>query len=383
MNTIKFPVTSNLRRTVNELDYVSNRWQSRRVPIFNTIHIFQSHYALKMTRINAEQRMVFSYHSLIKNDGDFIIDYNFFRSIVDKTDSESLITLNEVGKDQCSIVYSVNGEWLEAYTQLFDSGEFYYDQFSSLYYEDIGSVLVPIEFRDAVYTCETAASTDEERWVLNSVYFHQKKRGSMCLVGTDGKRLNLSPDFKVNFDRSFILPTKAVPNTFSFKKKPWYITLLSNIKNSDDTLAISITAGDIQITTKTIDGNYPTYWKVFPKRRTKWNTIIKLNDETRDSFIAGLKSIPVANRKKPYVILNITPGAGIILQSEDEQTQIPLDIPAEGGELLYAVDRNFMIDLLRVGHTRLHFTDAESALYATAPSGFTSLLMPVRLNKIL
>jgi DNA polymerase III sliding clamp (beta) subunit (PCNA family) len=381
MNTIKFIVTSDLRRAIKELNYVSDRRLAKHAPVFNTIRITQSQNLMQMTRINDKQKMVFSYLLTSYSDADLIIDYKFFNDIVSKSDSGSTIKLAEIGNWKCLIEYYVDGEWFEVTTELFHPDDFY-DKFSA--YETNGVISFPNDFRDAVYVCKTASSADEDRWVLNSVYFHQKERGLLCLVGTDGKRLNLSPDFRIDLRRSFILPTKAVPDTPSFIKKLWTVTFLYHPADKEKKFsAITIEAGNFEITTELLEGyNYPTYWKVFPKRGTEWNAIVKLNDETRDRLIAGLKSIPVADRKKPHLILKLVSGMGIILYSLDKQTQIRLDIPLEGGEFEATFNRDFLIDLLRVGHTRLHFSDEKSPIYATAPSGFTSLLMPYYINRI-
>jgi len=111
-----------------------------------------------------------------------------------------------------------------------------------------------------------AVSKDEQRYVLNGVYV-VAEGGVLKAVSTDGRRLShISLDgIDKKLSQKAIVPTKAVSDILRL------LTLNDQIEDitiglSDNQLAVQ--AGDITFLSNLIEGTFPNYEQVIPKKMT-------------------------------------------------------------------------------------------------------------------
>jgi DNA polymerase-3 subunit beta len=135
-----------------------------------------------------------------------------------------------------------------------------------------------------------AVSKDEQRYVLNGVFLIIEK-GEIKAVSTDGRRLAYICEKGINAKISgkSIIPTKAVADILRL------IALNENIEEitlgfSDNQIAIEI--GDITFQANLIEGVFPNYEQVIPK---KANSKIKIKAE--DMMAAVKQMAPLTNGK--------------------------------------------------------------------------------------
>lgn len=123
---------------------------------------------------------------------------------------------------------------------------------------------LPAALRDVAH----AVPKEERRYYLNGVFFHWDDKGFLRLCATDGHRLALR---EVDVDwcsdgsptpESFTLPRKVVEILTTWKGGGnWDLRILAG-----NVVAIKETDSGFTITTKLINGTYPDYWRVVPRR---------------------------------------------------------------------------------------------------------------------
>lgn len=133
--------------------------------------------------------------------------------------------------------------------------------------------LGPQELLNMLRSVSYAQSSDENRYILNSVFFNFSE-GKLTLVATDGRRLALiSRDMKIDREDegSIILPAKTVSELEKL------LTQGKNVKISfnDRQVAFDIEVGEessgngltgsIYLVSKIVEGSYPNYKQVIPK----------------------------------------------------------------------------------------------------------------------
>lgn len=111
---------------------------------------------------------------------------------------------------------------------------------------------------EALAFCRPAMSTEETRYYLNGIYFHDSK-----MVATNGHILK-AIDTSVPFPANMILPRRAVS----------YLTALLREKTHVETVDLQahvkgfkFTVGDTVLKSKLVDGTFPVYTKVIPEHK--------------------------------------------------------------------------------------------------------------------
>ena len=150
------------------------------------------------------------------------------------------------------------------------------DEKSSISYQ-----INPVDFKQAVSQTIITASSDSTRPVLTGVYWHSHE-GSLYLAATDGYRLSERRLMETSSEVSAIIPSTTLQE------------VLKNV--SDDVTEIDVLldetqvrfrAGDSEITSRLIDGNYPDYRQLIPST-SETNVVVDGGEFSRIVKIAGL-----------------------------------------------------------------------------------------------
>jgi DNA polymerase-3 subunit beta len=196
-----------------------------------------------------------------------------------------------------------------------------------------------------------AQSMDENRYILNGVYFHFSG-DLLTVVATDGRRLALMKDSllePINTDMGFILPAKTVIEltrllsqgerlkiTFNDKQVAFIIDLEEDHKQGLNHQLILIS--------KIVEGQFPNYQQVIPQQtaeRIRLERHLFLDCIQRASFVASERHNAVKVRISNH-LLEISGSSPEIGESHES-----IAIAYEGPEVQIAFNPQFLMDPLK------------------------------------
>lgn len=137
------------------------------------------------------------------------------------------------------------------------------------------------DFKQAVSQTIITTSNDSTRPVLTGVYWHSFD-GNVYLAATDGYRLSERRLVKTDSDVAAIVPTSSLQEVMR--------TITDSVTEIDvlfDETQVRFRVGDAEITSRLIDGNYPDYRQLIPKK-SETSIELKSTDFIRTVKIAGL-----------------------------------------------------------------------------------------------
>ncbi len=238
-------------------------------------------------------------------------------------------------------------------------------------FPDFTSGTFPHEFtlpaaslRDLIEKTRFAISTDEGRYYLNGIYFHQPKKPKDVLraVATDGYRLALC-DVKLPEGADalpgVIVPRKTVAELHRF------------IENSEELVTISLSktmtcysCEGMTLTSKIIDGSFPDYARIIPEQNDKILTIAnedltlalrRVNAVFVDPPPMSTPLIKLALEKKKLSLSGVCSGRG------SAHEDIDVDYGSEPIEIGFNPD--FLLDITeRIGKkVRIEMASADVA----------------------
>ena len=193
--------------------------------------------------------------------------------------------------------------------------------------------------RDVIQKTEYAASTEEVRTFLNGLYFNFLEDRTE-VVATDGKRLALARCEPLNLQgeaKEFIVPLKAVreiPRTFADAGEV-DISVFGN--------QILFTDGNVTLTTRLVDGEYPNYQKIIP-RTSKGKTVV-----SKDRILSVTQRMALLSNPKNYAIcLDIDTEQVKVSARTPELGEAHETLPVESGtgSIQIGFDARLLIDAL-------------------------------------
>ena len=197
-------------------------------------------------------------------------------------------------------------------------------------------------------------------------------------MATDGHRLSYAVTELANEQEKteVILPRKAI------------LELARQLVDGDEPLDVAIFAnqvrfrfGDVDLTTKVIDGKFPDYQRVIP---TNYEKNIDLD---RDELLRALQRAAIlSNEKFRGVRWMLTKDSLRISCSnnEQEEAQEELEVAFSGDPLDVGFNVTYLLDVLNnvsAGKVVCSFGDANSSMLITLPGrdDFRYVVMPMRI----
>jgi DNA polymerase-3 subunit beta len=236
-------------------------------------------------------------------------------------------------------------------------------------------------------TVSYAQSTDENRYVLNGVYFNFSDE-KLTLVATDGRRLAMTAlDIKIAEDSTgdLILPAKTVTELERLMGKGSTVKIEFN--NRQVAFEITIDAkGDsglidhMYLVSKVVEGNYPNYRQVIPKEtehRVKIERELLLDCVQRAALVVTDKSQKVKLRLSEN-LLEINASS-----QEYGESHESMAIAYKGGEVNVAFNPQFLVEPLKAlnkDEVYFEFKDELSPGLFRTLDNFLCVIMPLRLN---
>jgi DNA polymerase-3 subunit beta len=235
--------------------------------------------------------------------------------------------------------------------------------------------------REMIVKTAFCTSQDETRFALRGALFVLKE-GQVSMVATDGHRLaSIQRDCKDagSIAKQVIIPRKALEE---MRKG------LENGNGEDDEVMVSILdqhllirRGDLWLSTRLIDGQFPAYERVIPQGHPK-HIILR-----RDAFLSSLRRVSLfAPEKSRAVRLRLAPGTLTVLSESPELGEARDEIEAEYQDESVTVGFNarYLMDVLNVvddDQVILEVKDAVSSSLLRPTVGPANLyvIMPLRL----
>jgi DNA polymerase-3 subunit beta len=235
--------------------------------------------------------------------------------------------------------------------------------------------------REMIVKTAFCTSQDETRFALRGALFVLKE-GHVSMVATDGHRLaSIERDCKDAdaIAKQVIIPRKALEE---IRKG------LENGSDEDDEVLVSvldqhllIRRGDLWLSTRLIDGQFPAYERVIPQGHPK-HIILR-----KDAFLGSLRRVSLfAPEKSRAVRLKLAPGTLTVLSESPELGEARDEIEAEYEDEAVTVGFNarYLMDVLNVvneDQVILEVKDAVSSSLMRPMSDPANLyvIMPLRL----
>jgi DNA polymerase III subunit beta len=221
-----------------------------------------------------------------------------------------------------------------------------------------------------------AMSHDETRYVLNGILFSFKEK-TLKMVATDGRRLAIVQKEIAemgNIKKDVILPMKTIQElnrnlgeegevVFHFKENQLLVNL-----------------GQLHITSRLIEGEYPNYEQVIPKKTKE-----ELSLNTQDFLQATRRASILTNQDSQSVKINIIKDRMIITKSTPElgEAREELEVDYKGGEFVIGFNPAFLIDVLKnveEDNVRFSFIDPEKPAVIKSGEDYTYIVLPMQVT---
>lgn len=219
-----------------------------------------------------------------------------------------------------------------------------------------------------------AMSHDETRYVLNGILFSFRDKG-LKLVATDGRRLAVVEkeiSGVGNFKKEAIIPMKTVHE------------MNRNLNDEGEVIfyfkenQLQINFNGIYLTSRLIEGEYPNYEQVIPKKTKE-----SLNLNTQEFLQAARRVGLLTNQESQSIKLNVIKDKVILTKNTAElgEAREELDTEYKGGELTIGFNPNFLIDVLKnVDDPKVQFSFIDPEKPAVIKSGddYTYIVLPMQ-----
>ena len=232
-----------------------------------------------------------------------------------------------------------------------------------------------------------AQSTDENRYILNGVYFNFADE-KVTLVATDGRRLGLTAlEIEISEENagSLILPAKTVAELERLLGKGAQVKVAFNDRQAAFEIEIDDSADSglidhLYLVSKVVEGNYPNYRQVIPKEtehRVKIERELMLECVHRAALVTSEKS----NSVKLKMSKNLLEISGS--STEYGESHESMAIAYDGPEVQVAFNPQFLMEPLKAltkDEVFFEFKDELSPGLFKTLDHFICVVMPLRLN---
>ena len=232
-----------------------------------------------------------------------------------------------------------------------------------------------------------AQSTDENRFILNGVYFNFAE-GKLTLVATDGRRLATTGRAlaaEAAQAGQLILPARTVNELQRMLGDAGDVRIAFNERQVS--FRVQIAAKDaaltdqIHLVSKVVEGNYPNYRQVIPKE-----TVHRIDLE-REQLLEAVQRAALYDFGQEHFVAKLTVGASKLVvtasSSEYGEAQEELAIKFDGPQVQIAFNPAYLLDPLKAlsdDTVHFEFKDDMSPGVIRNKEEFLCVVMPQRLG---
>jgi DNA polymerase-3 subunit beta len=224
-------------------------------------------------------------------------------------------------------------------------------------------------------------STDENRHNLSGIYCESPKPGVLRMVSTDGHRLAFA---EAQFDSTLTLPQGAIVPRKGFQE----LKRVMGDKNDVETIHLGFSqnsgvlqAGNVVLSTRLIEGQFPDYAQVIPKMGHK---NVKL---ARQGFADALRRVSLLSQGKAFGVRFTFSEDTLELVAEDPEhgdAKESLQVDYKGEPLVVGFNARYILDVLAlISEQGVRFDLADDlspgVIRPLEDNGFLAVVMPMRI----
>ncbi len=342
------------------------------LPILSHILIEAKKNEIRLTATDLEIGISMSIEGEIIEEGAFTVPARKFSEIVKELQSDTTIHISlkkgqsihlEAGKSY----FKLMGLSREDFPQLPESTQGKGGDYIKLPQNKLKQMIQLTSF---------AMSHDESRYVLNGILFSFKEK-ALKMVATDGRRLAVIQKEMTemgNLKRDVIIPMKTIQE------------LNRNLGDEGDIFfnfkdnQILINLGQIHITSRLIEGEYPNYEQVIPKKTKE-----EINLNTQDFLQATRRASILTSQDSQAVKINIIKDRMIITKNTPDlgEAREEMKVEYKGGEFVIGFNPGFLIDVLKniqEENVKFSFIDPEKPAVIKSGEDYTYVVLPMQVT---
>jgi len=243
------------------------------------------------------------------------------------------------------------------------------------------------KLKDGLISVVDMVSTSQVKPEISGVYFSFNK-GSIKLVATDSFRLaekTIKDDFKNLFEKeiNFILPqktTRELINILPEEEGEKIRIYFSESQVMFETFLPNSTHPEINLVSRQIDGEYPSYEEIIPKTS---KTKIILN---KDEFVKQIKMAGLFGGKTNEVLIKVGENNIEIKSQDDEigESELSMSAITEGDEVKVSFNYRFILDALtNIKSSEISFemqgNDRPALIKPVGDASYLYVVMPIRI----
>ncbi len=344
------------------------------LPILSHILIEAKKQEIKLTATDLEIGVSIIIKGEALEEGAITVPARKFSEIIKELSSQNEITISIKKGQSISIeveksYFRLMGLLKEDFPQL--------PNFPSTLTKNLDLVKIPQALlKNMIQLTSFAMSHDESRYVLNGILFSFKDK-TLKLVATDGRRLAIiEKEISEigNIKKDVIVPMKTIQE------------LNRNLTEEGDVLfyfkenQLQINLGQITIMSRLIEGEYPNYEQVIPKKTKEG---LKIN--TQNFLQATRRANVLTNQDSQSVKINIIKDRMIITKNTPDLGEVreELEVDYKGGELAIGFNPNFLIDVLKNivdENVQFSFIDPEKPAVIKSGDDYTYIVLPMQIS---
>lgn len=348
------------------------------LPILNNLSIEALPNFLKISSTDLEVGIEWWGHCKTEKEGSIAVPAKFISQLVGVLPEEK-IDIKTKGN-----TLLIEGKNIKTQIKGFSSEEF---PIIPKFLKDIYIEMDGKKLKDGLISVVDMVSTSQVKPEISGVYFSFNK-GSIKLVATDSFRLaekTIKDDFKNLFEKeiNFILPqktTRELINILPEEEGEKIRIYFSESQVMFETFLPNSTHPEINLVSRQIDGEYPSYEEIIPKTS---KTKIILN---KDEFVKQIKMAGLFGGKTNEVLIKVGENNIEIKSQDDEigESELSMSAITEGDEVKVSFNYRFILDALtNIKSSEISFemqgNDRPALIKPVGDASYLYVVMPIRI----
>ena len=348
------------------------------LPILNNLLIEALPNFLKISSTDLEVGIEWWGHCKTEKEGSIAVPAKFISQLVGVLPEEK-IDIKTKGN-----TLLIEGKNIKTQIKGFSSEEF---PIIPKFLKDIYIEMDGKKLKDGLISVVDMVSTSQVKPEISGVYFSFNK-GSIKLVATDSFRLTektIKDDFKNLFEKeiNFILPqktTRELINILPEEEGEKIRIYFSESQVMFETFLPNSTHPEINLVSRQIDGEYPSYEEIIPKTS---KTKIILN---KDEFVKQIKMAGLFGGKTNEVLIKVGENNIEIKSQDDEigESELSMSAITEGDEVKVSFNYRFILDaLINIKSSEISFemqgNDGPALIKPVGDASYLYVVMPIRI----
>jgi len=348
------------------------------LPILNNLLIEALPNFLKISSTDLEVGIEWWGHCKTEKEGSIAVPAKFISQLAGVLPEEK-IDIKTKGN-----TLLIEGKNIKTQIKGFSSEEF---PIIPKFLKDIYIEMDGKKIKEGLVSVVDMVSTSQVKPEISGVYFSFNK-GSIKLVATDSFRLTektIKDDFKNLFEKeiNFILPqktTRELINILPEEEGEKIRIYFSESQVMFETFLPNSTHPEINLVSRQIDGEYPSYEEIIPKTS---KTKIILN---KDEFVKQIKMAGLFGGKTNEVLIKVGENNIEIKSQDDEigESELSMSAITEGDEVKVSFNYRFILDALtNIKSSEISFemqgNDRPALIKPVGDASYLYVVMPIRI----